>query len=84
MTKKAPALKAGDACPSCRRGTLEAAIVPTAEELAKAFERENPTGLPDGYDTANAAQREQLGPLSTCSRCGYAHRETPADTAAAA
>lgn len=83
MAKKGTALKAGATCPSCRRGTLEAATVPTPEEFARAFDRENPTGLPDGYDTANAQQRDQLGPLSLCNRCGYRHRDAPADAAAA-
>ena len=77
--KKAPALKAGSECPSCRRGTLEAALVPTAEEYAKAYDRENPIGLPDGYDTASAAQRAELGALVLCDRCGYRHHVDAGD-----
>lgn len=80
--KKAAALKGGDKCPSCKRGTLEPALVPTDEQFAKAYDRENPIGLPDAYDTANPAQRAELGALFLCDRCDYRHREAPADAEA--
>jgi hypothetical protein len=66
------------ACPNCG-GELEAAAVPTDAQYNKAFDRENPTGLPPHFDTANPAQRAELGPLYRCVRCEYKHREAPSD-----
>lgn len=83
MAKKPATVKAGGACPSCPHGTLEAAIVPSKEQYEAAFDRENPTGLPDGYDTAAPAQRDKIGALSVCSRCGYRHRDASASSEAA-
>jgi hypothetical protein len=70
-------LKRGDACPSCR-GELKPAYVPTEEEFARAFDRENPISLPPGADTANKTQRSELGELHRCTTCGYQAR-FPAD-----
>jgi rubrerythrin len=81
MAKK-QTVKGGGACPHCGE-ELKAARVPTDEEYRKAFDRENPGTLPGGSDTASPDQREQLGPLFVCRHCGYNHRDTPTDSAAA-
>lgn len=66
-------LKPGDPCPRCR-GELVAQRVPTDIEYHKAFDKETGVGLPEGVDTASPDQRAELGPLFTCSTCGYNHR----------
>ncbi len=66
-------LNLGDPCPACG-GELKPAYVPTAEEFAAAFNRENPRALPDGADTAPEVQRADLGALFRCSSCRYATR----------
>lgn len=66
-------VKAGDPCPVCG-GELKAAPVPTDEQFAKAGDRENPVYLPQGYDTAPKAVREEHGALHKCVDCGYKTR----------
>jgi Zn ribbon nucleic-acid-binding protein len=66
-------LKAGDACPACG-GELKAAAVPTDEQFARAFDKENPQALQPGADTASAAVRAELGALHRCVTCGYQAR----------
>lgn len=73
--KPAP-LAAGDPCPNCG-GELAAARVPTDEEYAKAFDRENPATLPSTADTASPEARAKLGPLYRCRACGYTARFGP-------
>lgn len=79
-------LKRGDACPRCG-GSFKAARVPTDAEHAKAFDRENPTALPEFSDTASPDQRAELGALHRCMTCGYQTRfpvDAPAQPAGAA
>src|SRR5436309_15151607 len=66
-------LKRGDPCPNCR-GEFKPAYVPTDEEFARAFDKENPVALPLGADTAPKAQRDELGELHRCTNCGYQAR----------
>lgn len=66
-------LKAGDSCPACG-GTLKPVPVPTPEQFAAAFNHENPGALPARADTANPAQRADLGALFRCDACPYATR----------
>ena len=68
-------LHPGDPCPNCG-SELQAAPVPSDDEFRKAFDRENPTALPLGSDTANPDQRAELGALYRCTnpRCRYAAR----------
>jgi hypothetical protein len=70
---KATELKRGDNCPSCH-GELQAAYVPTDDELRRARDHENPIALPTGADTATPEQRDDLGELFVCGRCGYRTR----------
>ena len=78
MAKKSKNVTKGT-CPQCGE-PMKAARVPTPEEYAAAFDKENPGILPPGSDTASPEQRERLGPLFRCTNCGYQHRETPGDT----
>lgn len=66
-------LKRGDACPNCG-GVLQAARALTADEYRRTFDREQPLPVPSGVDTASPEQREELGDLFTCARCGYKAR----------
>jgi hypothetical protein len=66
-------LTRGDACPRCK-GSFKAAGVPTDAQYAKAFDRDNPTVLPDYMDTASPEQRADLGALHRCGGCGYTTR----------
>jgi hypothetical protein len=66
-------IKRGDACPRCG-GSFKAARVPTDAEFAKAFDREDPTALPEFSDTAAPDFREEHGALHRCLSCGYQTR----------
>src|SRR5262249_37028831 len=66
-------LKRGDACPNCA-GELRAAVVPTADQRRLAEDREVRQPLPYGADTASEQQRDELGELFVCDRCGYKTR----------
>lgn len=66
-------LKKGDRCPNCG-GQFEEAQVPTAKERAAATNRDNPIDLPPHYDNASEDQRNELGALYRCERCGYKTR----------
>lgn len=66
-------LKPGDPCPACG-SKFVAARVPTAEMRKAAEDRENRIPLPPYYDTASEAQRQELGALHECGRCGYQTR----------
>jgi hypothetical protein len=63
----------GDACPRCG-GTMVKLRVPTDAEFAAAFDKENPTGLPEFTDTANTATRAESGALYECDRCAMHYR----------
>lgn len=78
-------LKRGDACPRCG-GSFKAARVPTDAEYAKAFDREDPTALPEFTDTAAPDFRAEHGALHRCLGCGYQTRfvDAAATTAATA
>lgn len=73
-------LKKGDACPRCGAAFVGVRI-PTPEEYAKAFDKENPGSLPEGCDTASPDFRAEHGDLHRCGGCGYQTR-FPADAPA--
>jgi hypothetical protein len=66
-------LQPGDPCPSCD-GTFKPMRVPTDEQRARFEDRDIREPFPPGTDTANKAQREQLGALYVCRDCGYQTR----------
>lgn len=66
-------LELGDPCPACG-GELAAARVPTDDDYARAFDKENPVALPHGADTASPDQRADLGALYRCVNCRYQTR----------
>jgi len=70
---EAKPLKKGDPCPNCG-GELKPAPTMTAEQHAKAYDRENPQSMPSNYDTAHPDVRAELGDLYRCHSCGYAAR----------
>lgn len=65
----------GDPCPACGKA-LEKAPVPTAEQSARAEDREIREALPAHYDSAPERVRKELGTLYRCEnpKCGYASR----------
>lgn len=67
-------LKRGDNCPRCGANAFMATRGPTDAQYAKAFDRENPTGLPEGFDTASPDFRKEHGELYECVKCGYKTR----------
>lgn len=82
---KEATLKRGDACPR-DGGSFKPARVPTDAEWAKSKDREDPTVLPEGCDTAPADFRAEHGALNVCMTCGYQTRfldDKPAESGAA-
>lgn len=70
---EAKALNLGDPCPRCE-GSIRPVRVPTAAQYAKAYDKENPTSLPEGCDTASPDFRAEHGDLHRCVLCGYQAR----------
>ena len=75
MSKPTKPPAAGDPCPSCGN-ELKPARVATDAEWAAFTDRENPSALPHGTDTATPKQRAELGELYRCVNpaCGYKTR----------
>src|SRR3954453_2047701 len=62
--------KIGDRCPN-DGGELRPVPAPTEKERAMTRDRDNPTPLRPGVDTATEQQVAELGNLYRCASCGY-------------
>lgn len=74
-------VQAGDPCPMCD-SPFRPLRVPTDEQWARFTDRERPTALPQGYDTATPADRVEHGALHRCVGCGYQTRFQPSSASA--